>query len=212
MKLDHIETIIFDFDGTIANTLELGVEISNSISKRYRYKKIRNNTELDFYRNLPTQQALRAIGISILKLPFVAASFRKKLAKKIHLLKPIDGIVEVIKTLSNNYTIGIVTSNSRKNTLDFVNRNGLYDHVDYYSTGIGLFQKYSTIKSLMIKNNIDGSRTLLIGDETRDIEAARKCNLPIASVCWGFHTSSALKKFNPDFILNEPTELIELLH
>ncbi len=210
-SLDHIETLIFDFDGTVANTLRLGVKISNGLSTKYHYKKINNANELALYRSLPTQQALKAIGISLIKLPLVAAGFRKKLSLQIKELEPIKGISEVLRSLSKNYKIGIVTSNSKNNTMTFMEQHKLVDHVHYYSTGIGLFKKQANIKYLIKKNSLDPSKTLLIGDETRDIEAAKKCNLPIVSVSWGFHTTDILEEYKPDFMVHHPDELLQLL-
>ncbi|MEQ8925504.1 MAG: HAD-IA family hydrolase [Fulvivirga sp.] len=210
-KLKNIETIIFDFDGTIADTLELGIKVANQLSHRYRYKQISNKEELEFYRNLSTQNAIKAIGISLVKLPFVASAFRKRLSKSIHELQPIPGINEVIKQLSVNYQLGIVTSNSRQNTMAFLNNQGLSDCFTYYSTGTRLFKKYHTIRSLLKSTKLDSAKVLLIGDETRDIEAAKKCGLPIISVAWGFHTEKVLRSYQPDYLIHEPHELITLL-
>jgi len=209
--LKHIKTIIFDFDGTIADTMKLGVEISNSLSDRFGYKKIRNNRELDFYRNQSTQEALKAIGISLVKLPFVARSFRQNLTKKLDELCPIEGISEVLSRLAQDYTLGIVTSNSEKNINLFLAKYGLDQYFQFRYTGIRLFNKSTSIKSLLKKYAFDKSSVLVIGDETRDIEAARKCQLTIVSVSWGFHTSDLLRKHCPDELVNKPKDLLNLL-
>ena len=208
---ENISTIIFDFDGTIADTLNLGVAVSNNISERFGYKKISNQDELDSYRNLSTQKAIKAVGISFLKLPLVASAFRKELSKNIHLLKPFEGLPEVIKELSQLYNLGIVTSNSQSNIDDFLNRHQMSEYFQYFSSGIRLFQKNRTIKSILNDANLNTNEVLLVGDETRDIEAAKKCGLPIVSVAWGFHTRSVLEKFSPNKIIDHPTELLELL-
>lgn len=210
-KLKNINTIIFDFDGTVADTLDLGVKISNQLAGKFRYKQIANKEELNFYQNLSTQQALKAIGISLVKLPFVAASFRKELSKEIDQLKPIEGISEVISSLSSNFKLGIVTSNSKHNTIRFLENHNLKQHIQYYSTGIRLFKKFKTINELIIANNIKKENVLLIGDETRDIEAAKKCGLPIVSVGWGFHSKKILSSYNPDYLIESPHELLSLL-
>lgn len=209
--LQHTKTIIFDFDGTIADTMKLGVEISNELSERYGYKKIHNEDDLNFYRNQTTQDALKAIGISLVKLPFVARSFRLNLSKRIHKLRPIDGIGDVLSELSKKYTLGLVTSNSGKNIDIFLKQHLLDSYFQFRATGIQLFNKSSSIKSIVRKHRLDKDSVIVIGDETRDIEAARKCKLRIVSVSWGFHTSDLLQKHAPDQLINSPNDLLTLL-
>lgn len=208
----HIKTIIFDFDGTIADTMTLGVEISNELSNKFGYKKINNETELDDYRNISTQDALKSIGISLVKLPFVARSFRRSLSQQLHRLQPIDGICTVIKQLSTKYTLGIVTSNSKKNIDTFLTKHGIDSCFEFRSTGIQLFNKCGSIKSMIKKHSIDRNDVIIIGDETRDIEAAKKCKLPIVSVAWGFHSTKLLLKHQPDILIDTPTDLLNLLN
>lgn len=210
-SLQNISTIFFDFDGTIADTLELGVAVSNSIAEKYGYKKISDKQELELYRNLSTQKAIKTIGISYLKLPIVANAFRKELAKQVHKLKPIDGIKEVIKELSKSYKLGIVTSNSQENIENFLDRYEIKECFQYISTGIRLFQKNKTLKSILTTTDLEPNQVLLVGDETRDIEAAEKCGLTVISVSWGFHTRAVLEKFNPDYLIDHPNQLLDLL-
>jgi phosphoglycolate phosphatase len=211
-SLENIETIIFDFDGTIADTLELGRKISNELAGKFHFKKINSSEELDYLRNLSTQDAIKAIGISYLKLPFVAANFRKRLAKNIDKLNPIEGIPEVIKHLSRHYQLGILTSNSENNVNDFLRNHKLESFFSHLWTGINLFNKRNSIEKLIKKHQINVQTTLLIGDETRDIEAAKKCDLPIISVTWGFHSSEILKFYTPTYLIDKPSDLLILLN
>ena len=209
--LKNTKTIIFDFDGTIADTMTLGVEISNHLSDRFGYKKINSNADLDFYRNQSTQDALKAIGISLVKLPFVARSFRQNLSKKIDELQPVDGICDVLSKLSKEYTLGIVTSNSERNIDAFLKKHFLEGYFKFRSTGIQLFRKSTSIKSMIRKYQLERDDVIVIGDETRDIEAARKCKLRIVSVSWGFHSSALLSKHQPDQLISTPKDLLNLL-
>jgi phosphoglycolate phosphatase len=211
-SLKNIDTIIFDFDGTIADTLELGLKISNSLSEKFNFNKINSIEELEYFRNLSTQAAIKAIGISYIKLPFIAVSFRERLADSISELNPIKGIPEVLIKLSKHYQLSILTSNSEKNVVKFLKKHQLESYFSSYSTGISLFNKKRSIKALIKKHKIDSKKVLLIGDETRDIEAAKKCDLPIVSVTWGFHSKVILKSYNPTFLISEPNDLLDILN
>ncbi len=210
--LSKIKTIIFDFDGTIADTLLLGVEVINALAEQYGYQKIRDAAHLKQLQMMPTQEAIKAIGISYFKLPFIANSFRKKLSMQIDRLEPFEAMVPVIKRLASQYQLGVVTSNSSKNLDYFLDQHQLQDCFQIYSTGIRLFKKSKTIESIITKRNLDRKSVLLVGDETRDIEAAKKCKLPIVSVGWGFHAGEVLLHFSPDYHITQPSQLLTLLN
>jgi phosphoglycolate phosphatase-like HAD superfamily hydrolase len=48
-------------------------------------------------------------------------------------------------------------------------------------------------------------------DEVRDIEAAKKSGIKSIAVAWGYNTKDALIKENPDFLVNSPDELINII-
>ena len=49
---------------------------------------------------------------------------------------------------------------------------------------------------------------LYVGDETRDIEAAKESGLRMAAVTWGYNSAGALAALNPEHLLNSPSELL----
>ena len=67
------------------------------------------------------------------------------------------------------------------------------------------------LKSILRNYKLHASEVLYIGDETRDIEAAKECNIPVASVCWGLNTKMALKQLDPDYLIDSPSRLLEII-
>jgi phosphoglycolate phosphatase-like HAD superfamily hydrolase len=51
---------------------------------------------------------------------------------------------------------------------------------------------------------------IYIGDETRDIEACKKINVPIIAVSWGFNSHKSLASHSPTYLINNPKELVEI--
>ena len=203
--------IIFDFDGTIADTMELGLGIANLLASKYGYRKVAKE-ELLAYRNLSTRDALKSVGISFLKLPFIARDFRRELHKRIELLKPIDGISQVITQLHlNNCVIGILTSNSTKNVTSFLEKNSMLEMFHFIHPQKNLFNKSKTLKSIVKNYQFQSYEVLYIADETRDIDAAKVSNIPIASVCWGLNTKKALMKHKPDYLIESPSMLLDIV-
>jgi phosphoglycolate phosphatase len=52
---------------------------------------------------------------------------------------------------------------------------------------------------------------IYVGDETRDIEAARKIQIQVIAVSWGFNSREVLAEQKPDFLISHPSQLIEVV-
>lgn len=207
----NLKLVVFDFDGTIADTMNIGLQIANDLSVKYRFRKV-SSEELINYRNLNTREALKSVGISYFKLPFIVLDFRRELKKRIRLLEPVKGMVSVINQLHlRNCSVGIVTSNSMENVESFLDTASILTKFRFVQTQKSLFRKNTSLKSILKNYKLRPSEVLYVGDETRDIEAARKCGIPIASVCWGFNTKMVLERHDPDYLIESPSGLLELI-
>lgn len=202
-----MKTLVFDFDGTIANTLESVVKIYNDTSPRFGCREI-NRSDLDRLRNGRPQDFMQEFGVSYLKLPFLAWMIRKKMKKDVANLPLQNGIKDTLRGLrEKNIRLGILTSNSKENVEEFLQANDLGDVFAFVISHHSLFGKSGPLQQL----KTDNEDILYIGDEVRDIEAARKAGVPSVGVSWGFQTEYALKKASPDYLFNEPEELLKLI-
>ena len=211
IDLHKIKAVLFDFDGTLANTLTLGLEVFNDYAKTHGYKEVNSQDQLEQYRSMSTLKIIESMGISLIKLPFIVSDLRKRMAEKIHLVEPVGNIVPVVKALAKRYTLGIITSNSRHNVDIFLRRHNLTNEFQYFSTNIKLFGKSKRLKRFLASEKFDPEHVVMIGDETRDIEGARECGISIISVSWGFQTFKALNQMRPDFLARHPNEIQEIL-
>ncbi|HEY9860116.1 MAG TPA: HAD hydrolase-like protein, partial [Candidatus Obscuribacterales bacterium] len=85
-----MSVIIFDFDGTLADTLEAIVAITNRLALEFGYKTV-NSEEVKKLQNLSSQEIIRYSQIPILKLPFLLRRVKGELKQEIHHLRPIHG-------------------------------------------------------------------------------------------------------------------------
>ncbi len=209
MKRD--KTVIFDFDGTIGNTLVILTEVYNRIAPRYNCKPVELK-DADRLRNTRPQEFMREYGVSQVKLPFLVLSTRRELHKRIDDVKPQAGICSTLKELKElGYILGIVTSNSQKNLSSFILKNDLSDVFDFLETGTHVFGKHRKIKRVLKEWKIPVDACVYVGDETRDVEAARRVGIPVIAVSWGFNDGNTLRRLDPDYYVDEPQELIELI-
>jgi phosphoglycolate phosphatase len=205
------KVIIFDFDGTIADTVDALVSIANRLAKEFGYIPI-TQEELALLRNLSSREIIKYSGISILKIPFLVKKVKSELKSKIQELKPILGIQEALLELKNEgYRLGIITSNSKDNVTDFLRVNDLDNLFDFIYSGVTIFGKTTIINNVLKQKQIKPYEVIYVGDETRDIEASKKANIKVIAVTWGFNSQEVLAKQNPDFLIHHPYELLKVV-
>ncbi|MEO1055180.1 MAG: HAD-IA family hydrolase [Bacteroidota bacterium] len=209
--MNNRKTILFDFDGTIADTMLIGINILNQLAEKHNFNKI-GEDQLSTIRDKKAQEVMKIIDLPRYKLPLVARKLKKRMHQQIVNSEPFNGIKEVINQLhAAGHRLGIVTSNSDKNINLFLGSHSLKGYFEIIHSGISLFGKSKCIEKMIKKHTLIREEMTFIGDETRDIEAAKKCNINIISVSWGYNSKKALSRLNPNHIVETPEELICLL-
>ncbi|WP_414527460.1 HAD-IA family hydrolase [Nodularia chucula] len=205
------KVIIFDFDGTIADTVDALVTIANRLAVEFGYVQI-TSEELALLKNFTSREIIKYSGISLFKIPFLLKKVKGELKHKIHELKPIEGIDAALIELHNQgYRLGIITSNSQDNVTAFLENNQLEQLFDFIYSGVTIFGKTTIINNVLRQKQIKTEAVVYVGDETRDIEASRKANIKVIAVTWGFNSPEALAKQNPDFLIHKPSELLDVM-
>jgi len=206
------KALIFDFDGTIADSMALASEIANDILPKFGRSEGLTQDDIQKLRTMNIPQALSYLKIPAYRLPKLAIVAKQELAHRIEDLKPVDGMVEALKQLGEaGVEMGIVTSNSRKNVMTFLRKNDLKHHFSFVEAGAPLLGKSRNIKRTMKKQRISPSDCMYVGDEIRDIEASNAINIDCISVTWGVNARSVLEKLNPKAIIDKPSQLIKMI-
>lgn len=205
--MNYSNYIIFDFDGTIADTFDLALEIYNSIAPEYDCRPA-GPGDHELLRVKKPQELLKIYGVSRLKLLSLLLRVRKELSNRIQEIKLIDGMEASLREIRNSgYRMGILTSNSVSNVSRFLDINDLSGLFDFIYSGRSLFGKEKVIRRLLIHENLSVEQVIYVGDETRDIEASKNAGIPVVAVSWGLNRRDVLASLSPDQIADEPNEL-----
>jgi len=205
------KVIIFDFDGTLADTIDILLSITNRLSAEYGFKSA-TKEELAQLRNLNSWQILQYSGISLFKFPLLIRRLKADLHSEIPHIQLFPGIKEVLLELKKRgFQLGIITSNSRENVLASLAKNGLQDTFTFIYSG-STFGKHKVINKWLKIENINPEEVIYVGDEIRDIDAAKKTGIKVIAVGWGFNSPQALAAQNPNFLIQHPQELIEIIN
>jgi phosphoglycolate phosphatase-like HAD superfamily hydrolase len=202
--------LLFDFDGTIADSFLLALSIANELSLKYGYPQFTEET-INEWRGLSIYSIFQRLKIPFYKIPLFVYEAKKSLNSKLHELKPIEGVPEILHELkARKIPMAMLTSNAEINVLPFLNKYDI-NVFDWSEFDVGLFNKANRIKRQMRKRHLHDYHCIYIGDETRDIAAARHNHIPIISVCWGLHPQCKLQSYSPDYLIQSPKELLNLI-
>lgn len=206
-----VKIIFFDFDGTIADTLNVLLNITNRLAVEFGHKTI-DQEELNQIKNLSSREIIKYSGISILKFPLLIAKVKHELNNQIETVEVFPNIESALVELKTQVDkVGIVSSNSKKNILAFLEANNLQNLFDFIYTEVALFSKSKTINRILKQENIKPEESIYVGDETRDIVAAKRSQVIAIAVSWGFNSKQVLAAQNPDFLIHQPNQLIDII-
>jgi len=203
--------IIFDFDGTLVDSYHCVLEKCLLLAEEFKLRKIQQD-EIPTLRDLSSEQLIKYLQVPLHKIPKLILAIRKHLCSEMQKLKPVEGIPAVIEKLHHSgFSLGILTSNSNENVTTWLEQNKLHPFFNFIKTESKFFSKKNVLSKILKSNQMDKTKTFYIGDETRDVEAAKKTGVKSIAVTWGYNSEKALLQYQPDFIAQEPKNILETL-
>ncbi|QBG46492.1 carotenoid oxygenase [Verrucomicrobia bacterium S94] len=207
---DKKTTILFDFDGTLAETMMLIHEVFNSLSGIYGYRHLPTE-EIAAARHLTVREFIDHVGIPLWKVPIIAIHARRLMHASMEQVMPPEGLVDVLTQIheSGRYMMDILTSNRRKNVMTFLARHRI-NWFDEVEATHAILSKRRRVEKYIRNRGLNPGDLYYIGDTTVDVESARYAGAKTVAVSWGLNTPEALAKVNPDFLVNDPAELLAI--
>jgi phosphoglycolate phosphatase-like HAD superfamily hydrolase len=206
------QTLVFDFDGTIADTLGETRIIFNQIAPDYGIRQVAEH-ELDGLRHLSLKQLLDHLDIPKRRVPALISRGTSMMRANITQLQLIPGMPETLTELRRHVrSFGILTSNATPNVDLFLRAHGLRDQFDFISSTSKLTGKAKHLRAIRKTFSLGPQDLLYIGDELRDVKASQKAGVPIAAVTWGFNSRESLAASGPDYLFDKPADFLRLLH
>lgn len=201
--------ILFDFDGTIADSLETLTPVINTLAEKYGFERVSEDA-IGIFRTMGAREVLSALKIPMWKLPWIVRDVHQAFGRMMADIPLVPGIHEVLDELhSRGYTIGILTSNSQQNVKAFLEYQKV-NSIDFIQGNVGLFGKSRHIVKAVKVHHAEKSQVLYVGDEIRDIEAAQKAGVIPVAVTWGFTSEERLQVALPHALIRTPEDLLRL--
>ncbi len=198
--------VIFDFDGTVADSFSESLLAYNRIAPRLRLRTV-EGAEIPGLRRMGAGQLMQALGIPMWKLPRLMIAVRADLHDHFHAVRPFPGIAEAIRSLHDaGCHLAIVTSNSEENVRNFLIRHGIQEF-DIVVAGASIFGKATRLRRLIKAERAQQEISVYIGDTVPDIRAARVAGVAAVAVAWGFSDPAPLSAEAPEALVDSTSTL-----
>lgn len=196
--------VIFDFDGTLADSFPWFSRVLNDFADRHGFRRVAAD-EVDDLRGLPAREILHRLEIPLWQIPRIAADMRS-IVRDADDIALFPGAADTLRRLADDgVRIAIVTSNAEDNVRRVLGPS--QDLVADFACGASLFGKARKFRRVLRRAGLAGDDALAIGDEHRDVEAARAAGVRCGVVSWGYARLDALAALQPDHVFRRFDEI-----
>jgi phosphoglycolate phosphatase len=197
---------IFDFDGTLADSFPWVMGMMNDVADRFAFRRV-GEDELAELRLCDAREIMRRLGVKRWKLPMIARYVRSRMAADVDQIGLFSGASEMLTELSAAGVRLAVVSANGEDTIRTVLGPDNAALIDGFAAGVSLFGKRSKLIKMAKHAGVARSESIVIGDELRDLDAARSAGMAFGAVSWGATLASAHEARGADFIFERMDQI-----
>jgi phosphoglycolate phosphatase len=198
--------VIFDLDGTLADSFPWFLRHVNDVADRFGFRRIADD-EIEPLRHTPTRDLLKKLDVPLWKVPMIARHMRQLKAQHIADIPLFAGVDTMLRALrGRGVRLALVSSDHEANARALLGaaNAALFWHFD---CGASIFGKAAKFRRVVKRAGVSPAQALAIGDEVRDIEAARAAGVACGAVTWGYAAPAALRAHAPDTVFEHIEEI-----
>ena len=210
-----INYVLFDFDGTVFNTLE-------GITRCVEYAAEKQGLhvppeDLKSFAGPPlTEKFMEYFGISEERAWQALLDFRVRYADKgIHESELFEGITEAVdRLIAAGKTVAIATSKPERATRTLLTEAGIIDRFGVIIGGPSDGRDFTKLKSVTLAMEAVGAvpeETILVGDRKYDVEGAHQAGIRCLGVRYGFAEKGELEAAGADLFAATPEEIADVI-
>jgi phosphoglycolate phosphatase len=181
----------------------------NDVADRFKFRRVADD-DIETLRHSGSREILAHLEVPRWKLPWIARHMRRLKAEQIAEIPLFDGADEMLRALAaSGLRLALVSSDSEANARRQLGETAkLFSHFDCAAS---VFGKPAKFRRILRRTGISAARTIAIGDEIRDIEAARAAGIACGAVTWGFAALPALQALQPDLMFDRMDDIARSL-
>lgn len=212
-----IRAILFDFDGTLANTVRGILITMQETFRRMEVSPIPSNEAMAQTIGLPLRKALQQLGnFDEAQADKATATYRGLFpVYEIGNVTVFPQVEETLEKLKEKHIrMAIVTSRDLPSLNLIMEPRGLIPYFEERlngSDGITPKPAPDMVLTLLDRMKLKPEEALVIGDTVFDIEMGNRAHCPTVAVTYGNHTREQLQEANPTYIIDSFEKILELI-
>jgi phosphoglycolate phosphatase len=201
--------VIFDLDGTLVDSFPWFLRTVNDVADRFGFRRVRDD-EVEALRHAGTREILSRLEVPLWKLPVIARHMRRLKSEQASGIALFDGADAMLHKLADaGLRLALVSSDSEANArIKLGTAAALFSDFDCSAS---IFGKSAKFRRVLRRAAAAPGRTIAIGDEIRDIEAARAAGIACGAVTWGYAAPRALRELGPDLVFERMDDIARAL-
>lgn len=200
---------IFDLDGTLVDSFPWFLRTINDVADRFGFRRVRDE-DVEGLRHASTREILSRLEVPVWKLPAIARYARRLKGEATAEISLFAGAEAMLRTLAESgVQLALATSDSEANARQKLGASAaLFSHFDCAAS---VFGKPAKFRRVIRQAGVEPGKVIAIGDEVRDIEAARAVGIACGVVCWGYAAPAALRARGPEYTFERMDEIVSSL-
>lgn len=187
---------IFDLDGTLADSFPWFLRVVNDVAREFHFKPVAPD-DVAALRRAGVHDILKRLDVPLGQIPRIASHMRRIKHEQLERIPLFPGVPRMLRALRDDgIRLALVSSDSEANA-----RAQLGDSAacfDEFACGASLFGKAAKFKRMVKRAGLHPAAVITIGDEMRDLDAARAAGVAFGGVAWGYADPAALRARRPD--------------
>lgn len=204
-------TIIFDFDGTLADSLVVLLEIYNELAGHKGFRAVSQEDWVRL-RQGSIAEGLKWTGIHPVQVPGMLTQGLRLLKPRTSEIKLFPDMIRLVHELADEHTqLFVLSTNAQDVIREVLDKHGIGSELEVLKSS-RVFGKAQAIRKLVRSHQLDPNRVWMIGDEVRDMRAAVRAGVHGIGVSWGFQPPETLQAVAPTIVIaKSPRQIARLV-
>jgi phosphoglycolate phosphatase len=196
---------IFDLDGTLADSFGWFLRHVNDVADCFNFRRVADE-DIEELRHAGSREIVARLEVPAWKIPLIARHMRRLKAQHLSDIALFAGAEAMLRTLkAGGLQLALVSSDSESNARRLLGEAAA--HISWFDCGASIFGKAAKFRRVVGRAGVPPSQVISIGDETRDIEAARAIGIACGAVSWGYAAPAKLRALGPDLMFERMEDI-----
>ncbi|TAI63670.1 HAD-IA family hydrolase [Bradyrhizobium sp. Leo170] len=197
--------VIFDLDGTLADSFPWFSRNVNDVADHFGFRRVADD-DVEELRHAGSREIVARLEVPMWKIPTIARHMRRLKAEHLADIALFPGAETTLRALKDGgLQLALVSSDSETNARRLLGEAAAL--FSWFDCGASIFGKAAKFRRVVKRADLAPSQTISIGDETRDIEAARAAGIACGAVAWGYAAPAKLRALGPDLMFERMEDI-----